>query len=339
MNHDYDVFKEFGQRCLLSPGAAVFEVQYCGPISIQTYRSKVTYSMLNQRFWLFSTLAVMCLSFATKPIMAETPPSESAAPQEASFVYKKTTHQGKDRELRVDWTRPVDWKADDQRPAAVFFHGGGWVSGKPGQFASHSQELAKLGMVCFRVEYRLLDGKSKLPPDTCVEDVSDAFRYIRKNAGKFGVDPNRIASGGGSAGGHLAAYLGMMDDVIVDGVSRKPNALLLFNPVYDNGPNQWGHQRVGEQFAKYSPAHNISADDPPAIVFLGEKDALIPVATAEQFQRLSREAGLRSELRTYAGQPHGFFNVSASGGKYYRETLDATIEFLRDLGWVGTSQG
>lgn len=261
-------------------------------------------------------------------------PETVAAPVEDSFVYKTADHQGKSRELRIDWTRPADWKATDTRGAVIFFHGGGWTGGKPGQFASHSVELAKLGLVCFRGQYRLLDKKAKLPPDTCTEDVSDAIRFVRGAADRFGIDPDRLAAGGGSAGGHLASYLGMMDDEEVDGVSRKPNALLLFNPVYDNGPDQWGHVRVGERFRDYSPAHNISEDDPPSIVFLGEADKLIPVETAERFQRLNQEAGIVSQLHTYPKQPHGFFNARVAEGKYYRDTLAKSIAFLEQLGWI-----
>ncbi|MFG0265796.1 MAG: alpha/beta hydrolase [Rhodopirellula sp. JB055] len=257
---------------------------------------------------------------------------------EDQFVYKTIANDtsGKATKLFVDWTRPSDWSAEDSRPAVVFFHGGGWTGGKPGQFASHSEELAERGMVCFRVKYRLLDKKSKTPPDACVEDASDAFRYIRANASKFGIDPKRIASGGGSAGGHLAAYLGMMDDQVVDGVSRKPAAMLLFNPVYDNGPGGWGTGRVGDAYATYSPAHNITKDDPPSIVFLGTKDNLIPVATGERFRDVCQEKGVRSELHLYEGQPHGFFNAKKveGGGEIYRDTMEKTFAFLRSLGWI-----
>ena len=191
----------------------------------------------------------------------------TAEPTEGSTIYK--TVEG--RQLRIDWTKPNDWKATDKRSAIAFIHGGGWTGGKPGQFSAHSIELADRGMVCFRIEYRLLKGIPG-PPLRCTSDVSDAFRYIRANAFKFGTDPNRIAAGGGSAGGHLSAFLGMMDDVNVDGVSRKPNALCLFNPVYDNGPGEWGAKRVGDEYLKYSPAHNITADDPPTLVLFGTKD-------------------------------------------------------------------
>ncbi len=251
-----------------------------------------------------------------------------------SFSYKTVDWQGSDRDLRIDWTRPAEWQATDSRPAVVFFHGGGWTGGVPGQFSQHSKELAELGVVCFRVEYRLLDKTNNDPPSICVADASDAFRYLRSHAGELGIDPDRMAAGGGSAGGHLAAYLGMMDDASVDGVSRKPAALLLFNPVYNNGPGGWGTGRVGEAFADYSPAHNITADDPPAIVFLGTQDDLIPVATAEKFQADMKAAGVVSELHLYPGQPHGFFNASKGDGTHYRDTMKKSVAFLQSLGWV-----
>lgn len=275
----------------------------------------------------FFRFSIALLSLFTMTLHANADEGES-------FPYKTVDWKGVDRELRIDWTRPADWKATDSRPAIVFFHGGGWTGGKPGQFAQHSEELAELGVVCFRVEYRLLNKKNNDPPTTCVADASDAFRYLRSHAGDFGIDPDRMASGGGSAGGHLAAYLGMMDDEVVDGVSRKPAALLLFNPVYDNGPGSWGTGRVGDAFAKYSPAHNITSDDPPAIVFLGTEDKLIPVATAEKFQAGMKAAGVVSELHLYPGQPHGFFNASKDDGVHYRDTMEKSVAFLKSLGWV-----
>ena len=250
-------------------------------------------------------------------------------PIEDSFIYK--TVEGRD--LRIDWTRPAEWKQADNRAAVAFIHGGGWVGGAPGQFAPHSTELAEDGLVCFRIEYRLIPKGIPGPPFNAVSDVSDAFRYIRGHADALGIDPNRIAAGGGSAGGHLSAYLGMMDDEVKEGVSRKPNALLLFNPVYNNGPGQWGHKRVGDAYRDYSPAHNIDANDPPACVVLGTDDALIPVEIAEQFRDEMKKAGLDSRLFLYDGQPHGFFNLRASNGKFYRITTDRMKTFLMDHGF------
>lgn len=255
-------------------------------------------------------------------------------PQRETRVYKTVDQQ----ELKIIITKPKDWALGDKRPAIVFFHGGGWVGGAPGQFDDHSAYFASRGLVCFQAQYRLLDRKSADPPIICTQDAKSAMRWVRSHSQEFGIDPNRIASAGGSAGGHLAAFVGCVDggDAPTDdqNVSAKSNAMLLFNPVYDNGPGQWGHARTGEQYEKYSPAHNLSKDDPPSIVFLGSEDKLIPVATAERFQKLSKAAGVESELYVYKGQGHGFFNANRDSGRWYRETTSAADKFLNHLGWL-----
>ena len=238
-----------------------------------------------------------------------------------------------DQELRLFVTKPDGWKAEDNRPAIVFFHGGAWVAGAPGQFSEHSTYFASRGVVCFQVEYRLLDKKTKVPPITCVEDARSAMRWIRARSGEFGIDENRIASAGGSAGGHLAAFVGTVDDTD-SSVSSKSNAMLLFNPVYNNGPDGWGKARVKDRYQEFSPAHNLSADDPPSIVFLGDSDKFIPVAIAEKFRDDCKAVGVRSELHVFEGQGHGFFNHSHDKGKWYRKTVVASDRFLVSLGWL-----
>ncbi|MGV3724137.1 MAG: alpha/beta hydrolase [Actinomycetota bacterium] len=144
----------------------------------------------------------------------------------------------------------------------------------------------------------------------------------------------RSGCGGGSAGGHLAAFVGMvqgMDDPADDrAVSPKANALALFNPVFDNGPDGWGAQRVGDRFQEFSPAHNITPDDPPAVVFLGSQDKLIPVKTVERFRDAMRKAEVRCEAFFYEGQPHGFFNKEP----WRTKTLLETDRFFTSLGWL-----
>lgn len=251
-------------------------------------------------------------------------------------VYKKVA----DRELKLTIVNPPDWKASDQRPAMVFFHGGGWTGGGPKQFDQHSAYLATRGMVCIQVEYRLIEKGDKGPPVNCVADAKSAMRWVRSRAAELGIDPNRIGAGGGSAGGHLAAFVGMvegLDDPADDlKISPKANALALFNPVFDNGPEQgWGHARVGDRFKEFSPAHNITADDPPAIIFLGTEDKLIPVAVVERFKANMEKVGVRCEAVFYERQGHGFFNPGKGGkDQFYFETLLATDKFLTSLGWL-----
>lgn len=258
------------------------------------------------------------------------------AAEPLSRVYKKVA----DHELKLNVFNPPDWKASDQRPAIVFFHGGGWVGGSPKQFLKHCEYLATRGMVAIEADYRHIAKGDKGPPTDCVHDAKSAMRWVRSHAVELGIDPQRIAAGGGSAGGHLAAFVGMvegLDDPADDiQVSPKANALVLFNPVFDNGPEQgWGHARVGERYKEFSPAHNISADDPPAIVFLGTKDNLIPVVVVKRFKANMTKARVRCEAVFYEGQGHGFFNPGRGGSdEYFYETLLAADRFLASLGWL-----
>ncbi len=257
----------------------------------------------------------------------------AAEPPGTRMVYKQIG----ERKLHIYVTKPQDWSAEQRRPAIVFFHGGGWVGGAPGQFDEHAAYFASRGLVCFQVEYRLLDRKSNAPPETCIEDAVDAMHWVRSRSDEFGIDPSRIASAGGSAGGHLAAYVGTVvsgENETDKATTAKSNAMLLFNPVYDNGPGGWGTARVGERYPEFSPAHNLSADDPPSIVFLGTEDKLIPVATAEKFRDRCLELGVDSKLVTFQGQEHGFFNSGRDGGRWYYETTLAADQFLQKLGWL-----
>jgi acetyl esterase/lipase len=253
-----------------------------------------------------------------------------------SHVYKKAGA----RELKITLLRPPGWQATDHRPAILFFHGGSWTGGVPTQFTRQSEYLASRGMVGGQVEYRLIGKDDPGPPLHAVADAKSALRWVRRQAKELGIDPGRIAAGGGSAGGHLAAFTGMLeglDDPADDRkVSPKADALVLFNPVFDNGPDQgWGYSRVGARYREFSPAHNITPDDPPAVIFLGTKDPLVPVDVVERFKAGMIKAGVRCEAHYYEGQGHGFFNPGQKGtDQYFYETLLAADRFLASLGWL-----
>lgn len=257
--------------------------------------------------------------------------AQSPAFTSETLIYKKIG----DRELKLLIEKPADWKATDQRAALVFFFGGGWVGGSPGQFQGQSEYLATRGMVGIRVEYRVIPKGDEGPPLVCCADAKSAMRWVRARAGELGIDPNRLGAAGGSAGGHLAAFVGMVegqDDPHDEAaVSPKANALVLFNPVFDNGTEGgWGNARVADRVKEFSPAHNISADDPPAIIFLGREDNLIPVATVERFQTNMKSAGVRCEAFFYDQQGHGFFNKEPLKTR----TLIEADKFLTSLGWL-----
>lgn len=193
-------------------------------------------------------------------------------------------------------------------PGIVFFIGSGWVQGNPEQFFPHASYFASRGMVAICAEYRL-QAVHGTTPFECVKDGRSAIRWVRAHAAELGIDPKRLAAGGGSAGGQVAAAAGMLTAFDEEGedlsVSCRPDALVLFNPVFDNGPGGYGHERVQSRWREFSPKHNIRAGAPPTIVFLGTEDPALPVATAEEYGRLMKEAGCRCEVHTYEGQPHG----------------------------------
>lgn len=258
-------------------------------------------------------------------------------PETTPYIYKKIG----DVELSLYVFKPEGHEPSQNRPAAIFFFGGGWNGGSVSHFEQHCKYLASRGMVAIAADYRV-KSRQKTTPFECVEDGKSAMRWLRAHADELGIDPDLIAAGGGSAGGHVAAAVatvpGLNSDSDDRSISCVPNALLLFNPVYDNGPDGYGHDRVKERYEEISPLHNIRTGMPPAIVFLGTNDALIPVDTAHKFQSQMREVGSRSELRLYKGQQHGFFN-SASYRKnalpnYFYETVREMDEFLVSLGFL-----
>ena len=122
---------------------------------------------------------------------------------------------------------------------------------------------------------------------------------------------------------------GFEEDGKDEKASARPDALVLFNPVYDNGPKGYGHSRVRDYWKEISPMHNIDKATPPTIVFLGTKDNLIPVATGEKYRDLMEKAGVRSELFLYKDQSHGFFNKAK-----YDETVKEMDRFLGSLGFL-----
>ncbi len=231
---------------------------------------------------------------------------------------------------------PAQYKTNDQAVSAIlFFFGGGWNGGTINQFKPHAEYLAQRGMACFLVDYRVTTRHQSTPFES-LKDAKSAMRFVRKNAKKWGIDPSKLVAAGGSAGGHLAianATAGIYNDPKDNlSISCVPNALVLFIPVFDNGPGGYGYERIGEAYTSFSPLHNIRRGIPPAIVFLGTEDKLVPVVTAEYFKMVMEKVGSRSDLFIYEGQGHGFFNYDHF--EYYRKTLVATDEFLQSLDFL-----
>jgi len=227
---------------------------------------------------------------------------------------------------------PPEQMKEASMPAIVFFFGGSWTRGEPAKLYRQSAYLASRGMVAVCADYRTKKSHNTSPKE-CVQDGKSAMRWVRSHAGTLGIDPNRIAAGGDSAGGHVAAAAALAKGFNEEGedtsVSSRPNALVLLNPVFDNGPEGYGHDRVQEYWENFSPMHNIDGGAPPTLVMLGTKDKLIPVATAEKYKELMEAAGCRCDLRLYENELHSFWQKSR-----FVETMLDTDLFLASLGYL-----
>ena len=233
---------------------------------------------------------------------------------------------------------PEGHQASERAPAMVLFFGGGWNGGRPQQLYGQCVHFAKQGMVAISAEYRVKSQHGATPID-CVKDAKSAIRWIRSHAAENGIDAERLVAGGASAGGHLAAAAGTntsIEEADEHDVDCRPNALVLLNPVFDNGPDGYGYERVSEYWQKISPMHNIDDATPPTIVFFGTQDKHVPVATAKAYQKRMEAIGKRCELFLYEGQTHGFFNHKEGGNEkqnhYFRQTMRETDRFLTSLG-------
>lgn len=251
-------------------------------------------------------------------------------PRTESFVYKKIP-QGV---LEIVVHYPADWKASDKRPAIVFFFGGGWTNGGIKAFERQATHLAERGMVAARADYRV-KSRQGVTPKECVEDAKSAVRWVRQNAGRLGIDPDRIAAGGGSAGGHIAACTSLTPGLDAQGedktISSKPNALVLFNPVlrFSGIPELMSRIDNDEAVGKaISPTLHLTKDTPPTLLLFGSADRLYPMAT--EFMKKSKELGHRAELFTAPDQPHSFFNRSP----WLEKTIERMDEFLVSIGYL-----
>ena len=235
--------------------------------------------------------------------------------------------------LYIDY--PQGFDITKSYPAIVFFFGGGWNGGTPGQFSQHAKYFSQRGMICFRAGYRVKNRQGTTPFES-LKDAKSAIRYVRANADELGVNPDKIVASGGSAGGHLAAATALIDSYNEEGeelsISCIPDALVLFNPVIDNGPGGYGFERIGEAYHVFSPLHNIRNGAPPTIIFLGTEDQLIPVETVQYYKKVMEKVGSRCDLFLYEGEAHGFFNYRQFDN--YQKTLSEANQFLISLGYL-----
>jgi len=226
-------------------------------------------------------------------------------------------------ELGAEIYAPAEDAGALRRPAIVFFHGGGWIGGKPSQYRHHARYFAERGFVAYTVGYRTRTNARARIPDA-IQDARAAMRWVRATAGERGVDPNRVVAAGGSAGAHLALSTALFDEFddagAYPGVRAEPDALLLLAPPtetrWEQGwPERWrtkaSRMRYDATFRgdgdRVCPVVALGGPLPPTIIFHGDRDITVPIAQSKAF--IEQAKALESpevELVVLPGEHHHF---------------------------------
>jgi acetyl esterase len=249
---------------------------------------------------------------------------ESAKSDAAGKPYVYKSSAGKERRMEI-YFPPGHDPAKARVPGLILFHGGGWSGGTLAQFRAHCAYFAGRGLVCATAEYRM-HGKAdaaKLPQGesrkrVCVTDAKSAIRWFKRHAGELGIDPERIITGGGSAGGHVSALAtlnpGLNDPADPAGFDTSVVAYLWFNPAF---------HATDRDDPEIDVLVHAKAGLPPAIVFFGDQDPWKEGWDAAHAQW--RKLGVTGiDLRIARGQKHSFFNKEP----WLTLTLIAADEFL-----------
>lgn len=220
----------------------------------------------------------------------------------------------------------------------IFIVSGGWISAHERITPGDYKPFLDRGYVVFAVVHGC---QPKFTIPEINEDMQRAVRFIRHNAGSYGIDPNRLGVSGGSAGGHLSLTLGTHgaqgSPDAKDPVDRESSAVqcvACFFPPTDflnyGAPNQdavgtgilkkykaafgpladtpEGRQKLGREI---SPIYFVSSNMPPTLIIHGKSDGLVPIQQSKSFVERSREAGATAELIAMKGKGHGWPNWQA----------------------------
>lgn len=253
------------------------------------------------------------------------------------------------RDLKLDLYRPALPEGSPPPPVVLYMHGGGWIGGirsGPSSVA-FGLELAGEGFAFASIDYRLAP---EHPAPAAIEDCRLAVRFLRANAETLGVDGSRIVAMGNSAGGHLAAMLGLLrpedgldgeglEDVdsgvlaVVDlcGITDIPG--LLDDPARAPWATAWIQQSGEAQrrlAERCSPLTRASRNAPPFLIVHGERDTSVPFDQAARFAKALQDAGNRCDFVPIPEAGH-LLGVTAEIG-VQRKLREARREFFRGLG-------
>ena len=227
--------------------------------------------------------------------------------------------------LRLDFAKPTVCRGQSV-PLIIYIHGGGWRSGsKSGAFDLDIVKMGfQLGFAVASIDYRLAP---KFPFPAQINDCKLAVRFLRANAADFGIDPARIGSAGGSAGGHLSALLAVTDERDgLEGPGFEGVSSRILAAVDEFGPadltdaasltSSEGISMVTDflgcdpfvcldRALAASPIAYVTGDDPPILIIHGDKDTLVPYRQSELFAERLRIAGNACALIKVRNAEHG----------------------------------
>jgi acetyl esterase len=192
------------------------------------------------------------------------------------------------------------------RAAVLLFHGGAWRLGEASWMFDRAKEFAEKGIVAVSVDYRL--SNDGLSPVEGVEDACAAFRWVRGQSERFGIDPQRVAGYGWSAGGHLVAAAATLPSINGKNLEAndRPNAPLLYSPALNMAKDPYFIQLMAGKGdpAAYSPSEFINRSLPPTLVIQGEEDTIVLARDARAFCAAADKMGAQCELHVYPGVGH-----------------------------------
>lgn len=250
------------------------------------------------------------------------------APAGKTYVYKESA--GKPRDMQI-YFPPQHDPANARVPGLILFHGGSWLGGNLSQFQYACHYFASRGLVCATANYRMLsrEDSGRLPRGetckrVCITDAKSAIRWFKQHAAELGVDPDRIITGGGSAGGHISVLAtttpGLNDPADPAQIDTTVSAYLLFNPAFSPGDSQ---DREVDVLRYLQPSLA------PAIVFFGDQDSW-RVGWEAVSSKLRSLGHRSSQLHIAEGQKHSFFNQDP----WRTVTLIAADRFLVQQGFL-----
>ncbi len=258
-------------------------------------------------------------------LAAEEPPAQAS--QGKTYVYKHSG--GQQRQMEI-YFPPGHDAATDRVPGVILFHGGGWRGGSLAQFRTACGYFASRGLVAATANYQMLSKEAveKLPAGesrkrVCITDAKSAIRWFKQQSSELGIDPDRVITGGGSAGGHVSVLAtlqdGLDDPGDPDDIDASVAAYLLFNPAFSADDEKDPEVNVMEHLTK---------ELAPAIVFFGTEDRNWKSGCDAVHQRLRSLGNTTTETLLAQGEGHGFFNRSP-----WRElSLIAADRFLATQG-------